>query len=59
MSEYDMKLPDYVWIYNNWQDSEYASYSNRMFLYKLMTTYWAILRIQNTVKDLTCNALEK
>ena len=37
-----MNIPEYVWIYNNRQDSEYVSYITWYLarsLYKLLSTY--------------------
>ena len=32
MSQYDVSMPEYVWILDNGQDSVYVSYSTRFYV---------------------------
>ena len=53
-------MPEYVWIYDNRQDSEYVSYNTQSEVTLPVNEY--LLRdrsIQDLVKDLRWSALER
>ena len=55
-----MNIPEYVWIFNNRQGFEYLSYNTyREVALQVVEYLLRDTRIQNPVKDLLSNALEK
>ena len=53
-------MPEYVWIYDNRQGSEYASYNTLPEVTLQVNEYLLrVRRIQNAVNDLRWSAFEK
>ena len=60
MSEQEVHVTEYVWIYHNRQGSEYTLYNiEREVTLQVRKYLLRDRRIQNLAKDLRCSALEK
>ena len=58
MSEFDVNMPEHVWIYSNKQTSEYVSCNTKVQV-TLKVNEYLLRDIQNLVNDLRWSAFEK